>query len=80
MERLTMQKIYHMSLSVSRIAKNPRAFVGAVSVDGNQLQSADEVRRWAQYNLDRGIELLPLAECEGHDPIKGCPGHPIEGD
>lgn len=38
-----------------------------------------EARELLMDELARGVEMLPLGQCEGHDPKTGCPGHKSGG-
>jgi hypothetical protein len=40
--------------------------------------SPAEVSDWLFEQHGKGVKLIPLSgECEGHDPVTGCPGHEI---
>lgn len=38
----------------------------------------DQIRTELNERLARGEKYIPSEGCEGFDPVKGCPGHPIE--
>jgi hypothetical protein len=74
----------HMSLSVEGALKNWKASRWRNCVidpaTGRYLSPA-AVRDWLFEQHGKGVKLVPMSdECEGHDPINGCPGHVIADD
>ena len=74
-----MKTTYHMAMSVEGAIRN-RAFKGFTDDKGNPMTEAQAETELFNL-LKSGIELIPLSpDCEGFDPIKGCPGHPVPED
>lgn len=73
--------IMHMSLSVVGALKWPKRKLNGLftGVHGRKL-TADECRSILRGYLTNGVELLPMAECPGHDPVNGCPGHAVPAE
>lgn len=38
------------------------------------------IRKELKERLANGEKLIGAEGCEGFDPVKGCPGHPIEDE
>lgn len=46
--------------------------------DGTKFANGEELEFHFQEMADRGIHVIPIGDdCEGFDPVKGCPGHPL---
>lgn len=82
-----MRQTVHMSLNVEGALRNYptdkafiKAFKGAVTdKDGNPVHPL--TFRAALWELhSQGVKVIPMGECEGHDPVTGCPGHPVAED
>jgi hypothetical protein len=73
-----MSKTIHVSLSVRGALKWPasrrRRLFRYRNGAGGWMRARDATDVLLGYLAD-GVELLPLGDCEGHDPKTGCPGH-----
>jgi hypothetical protein len=72
-----VSRTIHVSLSVRGALKWPpskRRRLFRSTEGGGWLSARDATNVLLDYLAD-GIELLPLTDCEGHDPKHGCPGH-----
>lgn len=74
-------QIRHMCLDVRGVLLNwtrpmQKRMAPIFTVNGRQLQTADELRAFLADCLAEGKEVLPMAsDCEGFDYKTGCPGH-----
>lgn len=71
-----MSLMMHASLSVRGALRWPKSQLRGLFRDSDgRLTTAAESRDRLLDLLSQGVELLPLGQCEGHDPKNGCPGH-----
>ncbi len=74
-------KRIHVSQSVRGALRNwtPRDWMD-VKIDGQPPKRWQEARDAFLQLLSEGVESIPLSDdCVGHDPVKGCPGHQVQG-
>lgn len=64
---------YHFNMSVRGALKN-RDFKGFIDASGNKIPE-NEVQDILLEKLSKGIERLPIGDCDNFDYKKGCLGH-----
>lgn len=75
-------KTIHMSQSIEGALKNytPRQFekqfANCITGPDGKLIHPREARKLFQQKFDAGERLIPMGDCDGFDPVTGCPGHP----
>lgn len=71
---------YHMRLDVLGAIKNPKAFLGCITVEGKTLTTISQIKSFFQEQLDMGREYLPYGDCDNFDYKSGCKGHALEAN
>ena len=67
-----MKKVHHVSASIEGLLTLSNYRLGQlVEMDGRK------ARKELLERQIRGEKLIPSSDCEGFDPVKGCPGHEI---
>lgn len=65
-----MPTIHHMNASIEGLLKLTNRKLGKLlEMDGK------EARKILKEKLKNGEKLIPCGDCEGFDPVNGCPGH-----
>lgn len=73
-----MRQKFHMSISIEGMLNwNKRKKINFMHHDDGSKMTDAEARIYLAEALAEGKRVLPMAECEGFDYQKGCPGHPI---
>lgn len=77
-----MKTRYHLSVNIEGLLNQyKRKKMNRVLVDDNGKSLNDsEARAYLIQAIQEGKRVLPTADCEGFDFVKGCPGHPIENE
>jgi hypothetical protein len=74
-------KTVHMSLSVRGALSWPKSLQRNLALglhhDDGSVFSVEDLRTYLMDALAAGYEVIPLGDCPGFDPKKGCPGHSI---
>lgn len=80
------RKRVHMVGSIEGMLKNytPRQFAktfgDAFTDSDGRLIHPTEARKMLHERFAQGERLIPYGDCEGFDPVTGCPGHPMEDE
>lgn len=67
----------HMRLDIRGALKNPDALQSFTRADGTSVPM-EEARVFLMAERAKGHLYFPMGDCEGFDPLKGCPGHEKE--
>jgi hypothetical protein len=70
---------HHMKLSIRGCLMNwgPRSHGGLNDDQGKPLSNAAAKAELLDL-LSKGVEYLPIGDCDAWDPKTGCPGHAVE--
>lgn len=62
---------HHMSASIEGLLKQTnRGLEKLLEMNGK------EARKKLREKLQAGEKVIPCGDCDGFDPVRGCPGHP----
>lgn len=71
-----MRKKMHMTVCLEGALKWSRK-INFIQDDNGRNLTDKEARAYFKSLIAEGYRVMPITGCEGFDPIKGCPGHPI---
>jgi hypothetical protein len=74
--------VHHFQLDVEGALLNwpLKRFKGMFLDSKGGVMSPDEAKRHLLRLFGKGVKYLPFGNCEGFDPVTGCPGHPEDGE
>lgn len=73
--RRPRERIMHMSMAIDYALTHA---LGDFMVGGERVDP-EKAKRYLQAKQAQGHKMIPMSnECEGFDPVKGCPGHEKE--
>lgn len=75
-----MKKVMHLCVSCEGALRRPKDFAGAVTVNGNVLESVPEITEFFQGQLLLGHRVIPFGDCDNFDWETGCKGHEVEDE
>lgn len=74
---MATRKVIHLCLSIEGGIRNARSLRGCIEVDGQTLQTTEEVRAFLREQRDMGRKCIPCTDCDNFDYMTGCKGHTI---
>jgi hypothetical protein len=75
-----MKTKYHLSVNIRGLLENGRrkSLAGVVLDDNGKHMTDAQARDYLYQCLGEGKLVLPAADCDEFDFVKGCPGHKVE--
>lgn len=67
--------IQHFCMNIEGAIANAKDLKGAITVDGETLNTVKEIRSFLRGQLAMGRRVLPMCRCSNFDYQKGCLGH-----
>jgi hypothetical protein len=64
---------FHMQASIEGLLKYSNKKLGQLLE-----MPGKEARNILLYKKANGEKVIPCGDCEGFDPVTGCPGHPLD--
>lgn len=67
--------IQHFCMNIEGAIANAKDLKGAITVNGETLNTVKEIRTFLRGQLAMGRRVLPMCRCSNFDYQKGCLGH-----